>query len=292
MKKTTPLAIIGGSRAYDLMKKKVMGKAERVGDVSTPYGSVSNIRRFDSGGVEFLFLSRHGDDGYKTAAAFVNYHANIWALKELGVERIISWSGPGIINPSFEVGAYSVPSDIIDQTRLRPTTFFTKGGLGFIRMNNPFCPDLRHALLYALEAGGETCYSEAVYLCTEGPRLETPAEIRLYHSYGADLVGMTLVPEAFLARELEMCYASVCYLTNYAEGICERKYRQGELFEGMQTDDEKERVERAVMRLPGVIIDALTAAVDHDRECECKDAMMRYKKRGDITEDWRKWINP
>jgi len=288
----TTMAIIGGSGAYDLLGRNALEKAKPAGPVTTPFGDVSNIHKFKGGSLEFLFLSRHGDDGYKTAAPFVNYRANIWALKELGVERIISWSGPGVINPSLDVGAYAVPHDIIDQTRRRPSTFFEKGGLGFIRMKHPFCPDLRHALMYSLHTNGERYYDEAVYCCTEGPRLETPAEIQLYHSYGADLVGMTLVPEAFLARELEMCYAPVCYLTNYAEGICEREYREGELFEGMQSKNEKEAVDTAMERLPALAMDALDAAASHGRDCECKDAMSRYKKRGDITDDWRSWINP
>lgn len=288
----TKLAIIGGSGAYDLLKDKAFGDQDVVGKRNTPFGGSEKIFKLSFDGVEFLLLSRHGEDGYKTAAPFVNYRANIWALKDLGVERIISWSGPGVINPSFDVGSYAVPHDIIDQTRRRPSTFFEKEGLGFIRMKDPFCPDLRHSLIYSLNEGDEIYYDEAVYVCTEGPRLETPAEIKLYHSYGADLVGMTLAPEAFLARELEMCYAPICYLTNYAEGICDREYREGELFEGMQSEEEKENVNESVRRLPSITMKALKTAADHDRVCECKDAMLRYKKRGDITDDWRTWLNP
>ncbi len=226
------------------------------------------------------------------SAPFVNYRANIWALKQLGVERIISWSGPGIINPEYEVGGFVVPHDIIDQTRNRPSTFFEKGGLGFIRMKHPFCVELRHSLIYSMQTAGLRFADKAVYCCTEGPRLETPAEIRLYHSYGADLVGMTLAPEAFLARELEMCYAPICYLTNFAEGIVPRVFQHGVLFEGMLDPEEKKRVDEAMDKMPGIIIGALDAIAGHGRECDCKDAMSRYKKRGDINDQWYTWIDP
>ena len=288
----TTVAIIGGSGAYDLLAAGSLGNAKKVRVIKTPFGKVSNIRKFEGEEFSFYFLSRHGDDGYKIAAPFVNYRANIWALKSLGTERILSWSGPGVINPEMEVGSYAVPDDIIDMTKSRPSTFFEKGGLGFIRMNTPFCPDLRHGLLFALEAQDLPRYDRGTYLCTEGPRLETPAEIKLYYSYGADLVGMTLVPEAFLARELEICYASICYLTNYAEGVAARDYRQGALFEGMQTEEEKNSVEAAVERLPEIATQALKAVAGHPRECNCKDAMLRYKNRGDIGDDWRTWIDP
>lgn len=288
----TTLAIIGGSGAYDLFGADILRQPVETKEILTPFGAAQTIRKYSAEGLSFYFLSRHGDDGYKVSAPFVNYRANIWALKELGVERIISWSGPGIINPSFEVGSYAVPSDIIDQTRNRASTFFTKGGLGFIRMSNPFCGDLRHALIYSLASLGLKTFDEAVYVCAEGPRLETPAEIRLFHSYGADIVGMTLAPEAFLARELEMCYAPVCYLVNFAEGIAPREYRRGELFEGMQTNEEKTAVEIAARRLPEVAIHAFSALAGVSRTCECKDAMLRYRKKGVISDDFHTWINP
>lgn len=288
----TTLAIIGGSRAYDLLARDFFGERTPVDPVETPYGRVGTIHRFSSEGLSFYFLSRHGETGYSTAAPFVNYRANIWALKELGVERIVAWSGPGVINPGMKVGAYAIPHDLIDFTKQRPSTFFTKGGLGFIRMAEPFCPDLRHALLFALDDRPEPIYDEAIYLCTEGPRLETPAEIRLFYSYGADLVGMTLIPEAFLARELEICYGAVCYLTNYAEGVVERVYEEGTLFEGMQTSAEKESVERALEGLPNAALTALKLVADHPRDCACKNAMLRYRQRGDIGDDWHTWIDP
>ena len=286
------LAIIGGSGAYKMLSESSFGQAADVAPVSTPFGDVADIKLISANDLDFYFLSRHGLTGYNTAAPFVNYRANIWALKTLGVERIVSWSGPGIINPELEVGSFAVPDDIIDWTRNRPSTFFTKGGLGFIRMSHPFCPDLRHSLLYAMDTSCQRVPEKSTYLCTEGPRLETPAEIKLFHSYGADLVGMTLCPEAFLARELEICYAAVCYLTNYAEGLVQRKFTEGVLFEGMATETERNKAEAAVALLPRIVIEALKLAKTHSRACPCKNAMLRYKKQGLIGEDWRKWLDP
>ena len=159
-------------------------------------------------------------------------------------------------------------------------------------MSHPFCPDLRHAIIYSLQSLGLELADKAVYCCTEGPRLETPAEIKLYHSYGADLVGMTLAPEAFLARELEICYSAVCYLTNFAEGIAPRPFKSGVLFEGMMSPGENKAVESAMRKLPEIVTTALDAIAGHPRDCECKNAMLRYRQRGDISDDWRTWINP
>ncbi|MBI4384160.1 MAG: MTAP family purine nucleoside phosphorylase, partial [Nitrospinae bacterium] len=232
------LAVIGGSGAYHLLAGNALGRETECRALDTPFGKSSPVRRFASGPLSFLFISRHGETGYSTAAPFVNYRANIYALKECGAERIVSWSGPGIVNEAFRPGDFVAPRDIIDETRGRESTFFKNRGIGFIRQQTPFCPQVSWSLREAFHAAGLPNHNYGVYACTEGPRLETPAEIRKLRLLGADLVGMTLAPEAFLARELEMCYAPACYLTNYAEGTAERAFREGELFEGMQTAEE------------------------------------------------------
>ncbi|OGW18735.1 MAG: phosphorylase, partial [Nitrospinae bacterium RIFCSPLOWO2_12_FULL_47_7] len=233
------LAVIGGSGAYHLLAKSELGEEKECVTLDTPFGKSAPIHRFYSGSQSFLFLSRHGEKDYSIAAPFVNYRANIYALKECGVERIISWSGPGIISSAFRPGDFVVPHDIIDETRKRESTFYKDKGLGFIRQNTPFCPQIHEALCETLHSADLAHRTDGVYICTEGPRLESSAEIRKFRIIGADLVGMTLAPETFLARELEMCYAALCYLTNYAEGVVEREFREGELFEGMQTREEQ-----------------------------------------------------
>jgi 5'-methylthioadenosine phosphorylase len=246
--------------------------------------------------VEFLFLSRHGEKGYDVSAPFINYRANIYALKDMGVSRIVAWTGPGAINPHYKVGQFVVAHDVIDETGDRKSTFFEKGGLGFIRQNPVFCPNLRNLLLEVLKEQGLNHSDKGVYVCTQGPRLETPAEIKKFASYGGDLVGMTLVPEVFLARELEMCYAALCYVTNYAEGVARPgaappPFKAGELFEGLSSQEDKAAVAQAVAQFPAIILEVAQRQASNDRvACPCQSSMERYRREGRIGEDWRKWI--
>ena len=284
------IAVIGGSGAYSLLKQKTLGAEKENGRIQTPFGESGVLHFFENGKQKFIFLSRHGEGGYEISAPFVNYRANIWALKEAGAERIIAWSGPGIINTSFSIGDYLLPHDLIDETKTRESTFFDNTGLGFIRQKEPFCSEIREALAGALDALNLRYHASGVYVCTQGPRLETPAEIKKFGILGGDVVGMTLVPEAFLARELELCYAPLCYLTNFAEGVKERPFQKEKLFEGMQTEAEAKEVNEAVGRFPDILLDAIKVLSVEKRGCLCKDAMGRYKRSGLISEDWTRWI--
>jgi 5'-methylthioadenosine phosphorylase len=187
-----------------------------------------------------------------------------------------------------------LPDDLLDFTRCRPSTFFEGKGIGFIRQFPVFCEMLRGALRTAKWKGrtGPRLHPKGTYACTEGPRLETPAEIRLLASAGADMVGMTLCPEAFLARELEICYAPVAYLTNYAEGVKPLPYRRGTLFEGMLPEESAARVERAKNAIPLLAIAAARSLSGKERDCPCAVSMERYRRRGVIGDDFRKWVSP
>jgi 5'-methylthioadenosine phosphorylase len=286
------LAVIGGSGAYHLLTQNRLGEETECQTLDTPFGPSAPIHRFKAGDMGFLFLSRHGETDYSITAPFVNYRANIYALKECGVERIISWSGPGIVSTGFKPGDFVVPHDIIDETRNRESTFFKNSGIGFIRQSHPFCPEVREVLHDAVHHSGIPHHEQGVYVCTEGPRLESPAEIKKFRIIGGDLVGMTLVPETFLARELEMCYAPVCYLTNYAEGTVDREFKTGQLFEGMQTDQEKSAVEKSVLQFPAILAASLTLLKERKRACHCKEALQRYRNKGMIGDDWRTWVGP
>ena len=277
-----PIAVIGGSGAYHLLADQVLGKEKKCLSLDTPYGASAPIHHFISDDLEFLFLSRHGETDYSLTAPFVNYRANIHALKECGVRRIIAWSGPGIINTAFKPGDFVVPHDIIDETRNRATTFFDNTGVGFIRQSQPFCPQIARTLHDVLHDSGLPHHEQAVYACTEGPRLETPAEIRKLRILGADLVGMTLAPEAFLAREKEICYTPFCYLTNYAEGVKPREFKKGELFEGMQTEEEKKHVDASIQEFPVLIRAVFESLKEEERACDCSEALRRYKNKGMI----------
>jgi 5'-methylthioadenosine phosphorylase len=248
----------------------------------------------EKSGFRFFFLSRHGERGYDRTAPYVNYRANIYAAKSLGVTRIVSWTGPGAISRKIRPADLVLPADLLDFTRNRPSTFYEGKGIGFIRQSPVFCETLRSALLRAAKQrydGREVgLHFGGTYACTEGPRLETPAEIRFLARAGADLVGMTLCPEAFLARELEICYAAVAYVTNYAEGVRKMPYRRGALFEGMLPPEEASAVEAAKNAIPGIAIAAARALGGKERDCPCAVSMERYRKRGVIGPDFRGWV--
>lgn len=285
----TQLAVIGGSQAYFLLESGELS-GERLDPVSTPFGESQPIFRLEIGGKNVLFLSRHGEKGYRIAAPWVNYRANIWALKELGTERIVSWSGPAAIDPNLEIGQFVIPDDLVDETRCRPQSFFEGKGWGFVRQESVFCPCMSEILNDAAEQYDLNCKNGGTYVCTEGPRLETKAEIRKYKLYGGELVGMSLAPEVFLAKELEMCYASICYITNYAEGLRVRRFRPGELFEGLLDPVEKESVDRAISIFPYIAAAVAASPKLAKRDCSCPRYMERYRQRGDIGEDWHTWI--
>lgn len=284
-------AIIGGSTGFRFLERH-RDELQSLGIMETPFGNSAPVYCCLAKGAEFLYLSRHGDRGYDLTASFVNYRANIWALKSLGVERIISWSGPAAIDPGSRIGEVLVPGDLVDETKRRDYTFFEGLGLGFIRQNPVFCPELSEVLIKTIEERFGVCRKDDVYVCTEGPRLETPAEIRKFAGYGGSLVGMTLVPEVFLAKELEICYAAVCYVTNYAEGVRQRAFRPGVLFEGLLDDGETRSVDEAVAAIAEMAISVLSKLESEPRSCSCPKFMERYRRRGSIGEDWRGWILP
>jgi len=286
------VACIGGSMAYRLMAEGRMSGKD-LGPQETPFGPSAVVHQIGEDTGALLFLSRHGERGYHQAPRFINHRANIWALKSLGAEQVLSWSGPGAINKKMTPGSVIIVDDLIDETRHRDDTFYEHGGLGFIRQHPVFCDQCRQALTAAAEKTGLLVHEQGTYACTEGPRLETPAEIRKLASFGADLVGMSLAPEVFLARELQMCYAAICYVSNYAEGIVKRGFQAGLRFEGMTSAGEDTAVAATVEALPAVIREAVVRLnTSPGRDCPCSRSMARYHRRGDIGDDWCKWIEP
>ena len=282
--------VIGGSGAYTLEKER-FGRVLEVKRISSPFGLSNPIYRIKHpNGFEYLFLSRHGERDYDVTAPFVNYRANIYSAKELGAEIIVSWTGPGSLKKEFKPGDFVIPDDVLDFTRGRKETFFENGGLGFVRQSPLFCPGVRSALKETLIELKERFHTGGVYACTEGPRLETKAEIEALEKLGADLVGMTLVPEVFLARELEICYGALCYVTNYAEGIVENAFKEGVLFEGMLKEEEKERVDRAVSLFPEIVLKVTEKLNRYGRNCPCPKLMERYRRKGKVGENWKEWL--
>jgi 5'-methylthioadenosine phosphorylase len=190
-------------------------KGVREVDVKTPFGTPSDrLIRGRLNGVELVFLPRHGK-GHRWLPTEINFRANIFALKKLGVERIISVSAVGSLREQIAPGHLVVPDQFIDRTSQRPSTFFGKGLVAHVSLAEPFCRDLSAALVTAAKAEGAAVHAGGVYVCMEGPQFSTRAESNLYRSWGAHIIGMTNLQEAKLAREAEICFGTLALATDY-----------------------------------------------------------------------------
>jgi 5'-methylthioadenosine phosphorylase len=205
------LAVIGGSGVYDM---EALTDVEEK-NIQTPYGDPSDsIVVGTLRGTRIAFLPRHGR-GHRLTPSEVPYRANIWALKSLGVERIISISACGSMKQKYEPRHIVIPDQIYDNTKKRDLTFFGDGLVAHIGIADPFCPHLREVLYQASQAAGGTVHFGGTFITIEGPRFSTRGESSIYRSWGVDIIGMTAVPEAQLAREAEICYATMAHVTDY-----------------------------------------------------------------------------
>jgi 5'-methylthioadenosine phosphorylase len=205
------VGIIGGSGLYEM---EGLEKIETV-PLKTPFGDPSDsyvVGRLE--GVKVAFLPRHGK-GHRIAPSSLNYRANIYGMKKLGVEWIIGVSAVGSMKESIRPGDMVIPDQLIDRTVARPNTFFSDGIVGHVSFADPFCPVLGQILYEAGKEAGATVQKNGTYLCMEGPQFSTRAESTLYRSWGVDIIGMTNLPEAKLAREAEICYATMAFATDY-----------------------------------------------------------------------------
>lgn len=205
------IGIIGGSGLYQL---EGLANIEEV-SVATPFGEPSGaIVLGQLEGTEVAFLPRHGRN-HQFSPSNIPVRANIYALKQLGVERIISVSAVGSMQTDIEPLDVVVPDQIFDRTVVRPRTFFDNGIVVHVSFDEPLCPDLRKLLYEAAKGAGAKVHPAGTYLCIEGPQFSTKAESRIYRSWGVDVIGMTAIPEAKLAREAEICYAMLALSTDY-----------------------------------------------------------------------------
>jgi 5'-methylthioadenosine phosphorylase len=209
------LAVIGGSGLYEmegLLDKEIV---EMV-DLNTPFGLPSdNIVIGTLEGRRVAFLARHGR-GHRYMPGEVPYRANIWALKSLGVNQIVSVSAVGSLREDFAPRDIVIPHQIFDRTNKRTLSFFGEGIVAHIGFAEPFCPVLSEQLYQAVLATGEvTVHKGGNFIVVEGPRFSTKAESNTFRQWGMDIIGMTAVPEAQLAREAEMCYATMAHVTDY-----------------------------------------------------------------------------
>jgi 5'-methylthioadenosine phosphorylase len=209
--KRVTVGVIGGSGLYDI---EGLTSARSV-RVRTPFGAPSDAITVGSlEGIRVAFLSRHGR-GHVLNPSGINYRANIFALKSLGVSHVISVSAVGSMKESIQPGDVAVPDQFIDLTKRRVSTFFDNGIVAHVAFGEPMCAELRQALLTAGENVGANLHRGGTYVCMEGPQFSTKAESRLYRQWGVDVIGMTNMPEAKLAREAELCYATLALVTDY-----------------------------------------------------------------------------
>lgn len=248
------LAIIGGTGYYSLLRE-----GERI-DIDTPYGGAS-VAVGKVGNKKAVFLPRHGYK-HEIPPHRVNYRANIYAIKACKAKRIISINSAGSLSPKLPPGTIVLPGDLIDFTKTREYTFYD-GKTVHIDLSEPYCSELRKIIASSAASAGIKLVKNAVYAATQGPRFETPAEIKMLRKLGANLVGMVGAPEAALAKELELCYASITSVTNYAAGISKKK---------LTIEEVKEIAERnssAILKLIKTTIKNLP----EERKCRCKEAL-------------------
>jgi 5'-methylthioadenosine phosphorylase len=211
--KSIQYAIIGGTGVYD------SGVASKKVSVQTEFGEIE-VDIAEVQGNSVVFLARHGKQ-HGIPPHRINYRANLKGLQKLGVKQIFATAAVGSLNPDFPKGSLVLLADFLDMTKQRPLTFFEgdSEGAKHVNMDDPYCRNLRQQLTEKAIQHKVHFTGDAVYICTEGPRFETEAEIKMMRQWGADVVGMTSVPEVVLAKELGMCYASVGFVVNMATGL-------------------------------------------------------------------------
>lgn len=254
------IGVIGGSGLYEMQGLTLKHREK----IKTPYGDPSEhyfIGTF--GDQEIIFLPRHGK-GHSIPPHKINYRANMWGFKKLGVERILSVSAVGGIRKGLKPRDVVILDQVLDMTRNRESTFYDgKKGVVHIDFSEPYCPEMREVMLTAGRRSKVILKNGGTYVAVEGPRLESASEIKSFGILGGDVVGMTGMPEAALARELEMCYSGLSVVANYAAGISKKKLTVQEVMEAMTIATEK------IKRL---FREAIPMIPDR-RQCPCREAL-------------------
>lgn len=247
------IGIIGGSGVYEIAQKADFCKNELV---KTEYGNVE-VSILDICSKKVVFIPRHAS-GHSIPPHKINYRANIDALKNVGVTKVIATNSVGSMNKDMPPGSFVVPDDFLDFSQNRDKTFY-EDCVVHIDVTEPYCPSLANVL----DASGDVILG-GTYVCTEGPRFETPAEIKMFKMLGGDIVGMTGLPEVTLAREREICYNSICIVSNYASGISENELTIDEVFEML--------AQKEVDLLYELIYNFIKN-VDDEEDCSCLHAL-------------------
>ncbi len=254
------IGVIGGTGLYAI---EGMTDIESV-DIKTPFGKPSDtIITGKLEGVGIAFLPRHGK-GHRIMPTQLPARANIYALKSLGVEHIIAVCSAGSFKKEIEPGQLLIPDQIIDRTRRRVSSFFGDGIVAHIPFADPFCPELSQLLYQSAQDVGARVHMGGTYVCMEGPAFSTRAESKLYRSWGADIIGMTALPEAKLAREAEICYAIIGCVTDYDSWLERNEPVTINVILGIM---------RKNIDATKKIIKLATRQIPDKRDCECATAL-------------------
>jgi len=252
------IGIFGGTGIYD---SEMLQNSKEI-TIDTPYGKTSDsITVGEFNGRKIAFMPRHGKK-HTIPPHMINYRANIWAFKELGVKRIVAPSAVGSLKENLQPGNFALPTQFLDFTKSRETSFSENGRVIHISVAEPFCPELQKAVINSAENQDVTLHKNCTYVCIEGPRFSTKAESKFFKSTTADVIGMTLVPECQLAREAQICYVSVSTITDY-DVWAEKPVTAKEVLETLSKNVEKTK------KLLRVLIDK----IPETKNCNCEKAL-------------------
>ena len=258
MEEKIRIGIIGGTGIYSPDEFKIIEKV----NPETPYGKTSApFTICEIKDKKVVFLPRHGEK-HTIPPHKINYRANIWALKELGVERIIAPNAVGSLREELKPGMLIFPDQFIDFTKRRDYTFYDGPKVVHISNSEPFCPELRKLLFEKANKLGFESSNKATYVCIEGPGFSTKAESNMFRQF-ADIIGMTLVPEVKLARELEICYASISMITDY--DVWKER-------DEVSADKVKETMAKNITKVRKLLLEVIPE-IPEDRNCVCSRAL-------------------
>ena len=258
MEETAEIGIFGGTGIYD---SGLLKESKEI-TIETPFGKTSDsITIGEFNGRKVAFMPRHGKK-HTIPPHLINYRANIWAFKELGVKRIIAPSAVGSLKDELEPGHFALPSQFIDFTKSRKGSFSEEGRVIHISVADPFCPELQNIVANVINDQDVVMHKDCTYVCIEGPRFSTKAESKFFRTTGADIIGMTLVPECQLAREAQICYMSISTVTDY-DVWAEKPVTAKEVIETLSKNVELTK------KLLTVLIDKIPST----KSCSCEKAL-------------------
>lgn len=285
------MGCLAGPAVYRLRQQETF-RARALGQRQTPFGLSEMVFEVEDEQAPFYLICPHGAEGYQRSDSFVNHRANLYAFKDLGVEAVLGFTAAGAISHNYDVGDLVLLSDVIDQTTRRANTFFEGDGVGVLRQFPVFCQDMQRAMAANLAEMRCRHHEGGTLVVTEGPRLETAAEVRFYGAAGGQLVSHALAPDVFLAKELQLCFGGIVYVANFAEtGSSYRPYSAETLFGGPPLTDQS-RLERAVDLLGELVRRVSRLVALQGAECPCGLPMRDRAQRFGLPTEWRQWFTP